>query len=468
MLVVEACPAKFSKSKEERLDQIIEAAARCSDYELLTANVVVEGQADMLACFLAQLMLVRPNLAAQPDSLLSMHLQLLERVCGKGLADLTYPQPPKTLQICLHLQGCWTEFRLAVQAVQEATKSITAIKERVHAFLSETLAYRARGQPKTMLDAAELREFLLYTSVSGERLTQMNKDVKLDKLAISKVEDLLKRHFKLLREIFKHYSTVKPSGSRGVELKGLLRLYQECKLRSKQFAPFHLETIFNNHLEDKTRSGEKLLAPHEFVEVIILSAFTKFQGTSNSLAELLGLLIEDHLKPNACNETESMFQKMAYSSEVREVFDQHSSELFCLFQLYASLDMSTTEAMQREDTMNRTEFQMMLDDGGFLDLTLPEHAVQEIFQGIQQNATAEGENYGDEGIDDDEELSLSEFLDGLVAVAAYKFPDPFVPLSTRLNTFLLQLFATLRKHWSRKRGAPRVDQMLNALQKKIR
>lgn len=102
--------------------------------------------------------------------------------------------------------------------------------------------------------------------------------------------------------------------------------------------------------------------------------------------------------------------------------------------------------------MNITEFQMMLDDCGFLDLILTESAVQQIFQGIQQNATAESE---DEGMDDDEEMSFSEFLDGLVAVAAYKFPEPFTPLATRINSFLLQLFAALRKHWSRKRGAPR-------------
>ena len=32
---------------------------------------------------------------------------------------------------------------------------------------------------------------------------------------------------------------------------------------------------------------------------------------------------------------------------------------------------------------------MLLEDCGFLDLTLTEAAVQQIFQGIQQNATAE-------------------------------------------------------------------------------
>ena len=467
----QACPlGDFSENREERLEQIISAAARCSDYELLTVNAVVEGQSDMLACFLAQLMLVRPNLAAQPDSLLSMHLQLLQQVCSDGLTSLTYPHPSKTMKICLQLEGCWTEFRLAAQAVQDATKSISGIKERVHAFLGETLSHRARGQPKTMLDAKELREFLFYTSLNPERLTNMNKELNLDAAAVGKVEEILRRHFRLLREIFKHYSTSKSSGTTGVDLKGLLKLFQECKLRSKEFAPFHLETLFNNHLEDKTRtSEERHLASHEFIEVLILCAFTKFRTAASSLSDQMLLLIDLHLKPNACNDAESMFQKMAYSAPVRQVLDQHSKELFYIFQLYAFLDMSTTDAMQKENTMNITEFQMLLDDCGFLDLTLTDGAIQQIFQGIQQNATAnEEENDDAEGVDDDEEMSFSEFLDGLVAVAAYKFPDPFTPLSARINTFLLQLFAALRKHWSRKRGAARVDMMLNALQKKMR
>eukprot|EP00438_Fugacium_kawagutii_P012359 Skav200005 [mRNA] locus=scaffold4475:52245:53684:+ [translate_table: standard] len=469
----EACPqVEFSENREERLEQIIVVAGRCSDYELLTVNAVVEGQSDMLACFLAQLMLVRPNLAAHPDSLLAMHLQTLEEVCSEGLIDLTYPHPSKTMKICLQLEESWTKFKLAAQAVQDATKCISGIKERVHSFLGETLSHRARGQPKTMLDAKESREFLFYTSLNAERLLAMNKELTIDATAVGKVEDILRRNFRLLREMFKHYSTSKSAGANGVDLKGLLKLFQECKLRSKEFAPFHLETIFNN-LEDKAaKTGdERLLAPHEFIEVLILCAFTKFRGAaSNSLAEQMLLLIDLHLKPNACNDAESMFQKMAYSSQVRQVLDNHSKELFYIFQLYAFLDMSTTEAMQKENTMNITEFQMLLDDCGFLDLTLTEVAVQQIFQGIQQNATAnDDDNDADvEGVDDDEEMSFSEFLDGLVAVAAYKFPDPFTPLSSRINTFLLQLFAAIRKHWSRKRGAPRVDMMLNALQKKMR
>ena len=42
---------------------------------------------------------------------------------------------------------------------------MASIRERVHSFSGETLSHRARGQPKTMLDAKELREFLVYTSL---------------------------------------------------------------------------------------------------------------------------------------------------------------------------------------------------------------------------------------------------------------------------------------------------------------
>merc|ERR1712176_1362604 len=116
---------------------------------------------------------------------------------------------------------------------------------------------------------------------------------------------------------------------------------------------------------------------------------------------------------------------------------------------------------------------MLLIHCDMLDETLTETAMQQIFEGIQQSATDGDTDSGaandeDIGIDDDEELSLSEFLDGLVAIAAYKFPDPFVPFHGRVNSFILKLFTAVRRHWSRKRISPRVDALLNSLQKKLR
>ena len=181
------------------------------------------------------------------DSLLAMHLQLLEQVCGEGFGALAADNPSETMKFCLELDSCWNEFRLAAQAVQEASKTMSGILERVHAFLGETLSHRARGQPKTMLDAKELREFHLYTSVNADRLSQtLGKEAgketeKLEPAVLAKLEEQLRRHFRLLRDIYKHYSSSSPSGAHGVALEGLLKLFQECKLRSKELAPHHLE-----------------------------------------------------------------------------------------------------------------------------------------------------------------------------------------------------------------------------------
>jgi len=445
----------------------------------------VEGQSDMLACFLAQMLLTHPNLSARSDSLLAMHLHLLEQVCSDGLALLASPNrgPAEAMKLCLDLEARWSEFTLATQAIQEAVKTMAGVKDRVQLFLAETLSHRARGQPKTMLDAKEVREFMFYTSLNQEHLGAiLGRDVVDMPGSLAKVEDMLRRHFRLLRDIFRHYCVQNPShGSQGITLEGLLKIFQDCKLRSKELAPHHLEVIFNDHVQadSSKHNDERSLAPHEYIEVLLHCAHSKFKGTADYLPEQMSLLIENHLKPNACNDSESLFQKMAYSTKVRQVLDKHSAELKIIFQLYATLDMSSTEAMQRASTMNITEFQMLLEDTELLDETLTVDAVQQIFEGIQQSATAEApaieeeeeeleDDDDPEGLDDDDEMAFSEFVDGLIAVVAYKFPDPFTPLSSRINTFILQLYTSLRKHWSRKRISPLVDTMLNALQKKMR
>lgn len=55
----------LAEDPEERIEQILGAAHRCVDFELLSASAILEGQSDMLAAFFAQLFLVRPNLAAK-------------------------------------------------------------------------------------------------------------------------------------------------------------------------------------------------------------------------------------------------------------------------------------------------------------------------------------------------------------------------------------------------------------------
>lgn len=467
----EAYAEEIPAGQEDRYDEILAAAAKCCDFELLTLNALLDGQSDMLASFLAQLFMTRPNLEAAPTSLLAMHVMLIENVCCSGLDMLSRPRSTaEAMEFCTELTHQWNEFTLAIQTVQEATKTMKAIRERLQSFIGETLACRARGQPRVMIDAKEARELMLYSSVDQEQLSALLPKEPIDNPTVVKIEEVLRTNFRLLREVFRYYAASPGASSQGIGLGGVLKLFQDCKLRSRDLAPQHVEAIFTTHL-DNTKSSETTILAHSFVEVLIQLANVKFRSSIETIPEQLRHLIDKYLRPHACQDSDSGFLKAANDPKVRKVLEKHSHELKIIFQLYATLDMSTAEAMQRINTINIKEFQMLLADTDLLDATLTVQEVEQIFEQIQQSTSDDvllGDGPNDDGMGDDDELALSEFLDGLVAITAYKVPDPFTPLSVRLDKFLMELFASLRKHWSRKRISTQVDAMLNALQKKLR
>jgi len=370
----------------------------------------------------------------------------------------------EVMRFCMRLEGQWNEFTLAAQMVADANKTMNSIYDRMHTFLGDTLIHRARGQPRVMLDAKEAREFLVYTSLNVERLGPLVTKDSGDLNLVSKIEDLLRKHFRFLREVFQYYSTTSGGNGSGISLEGLLKLYQDCKLRSRDLAPHHLEVLFCDHVDGNT-PGDRTLTPQTFVEVLLHCANLRFRTTSDLLPGQFSHLVDHHLKLHACQDSDCIFQRLAYDPKVRQVLEDNSKELRMIFQLYSIMDASTSEAMERVLTMNLKEFHMLLTHCHMLDNNLTEAAMQQIFEGIQQSATQ-----GDvcEGLDDAEELAFSEFQDGLIAIAVYKFPDPFKPFHERVSAFIMHLFGTLRKHWSRKRGSPQVDAMLNLLQKKLR
>lgn len=61
--------------------------------------------------------------------------------------------------------------------------------------------------------------------------------------------------------------------------------------------------------------------------------------------------------------------------------------------------------------------------------------------------------------EDDDELSFAEFLDGLVAVAMYKDPNPFVPFKDRVELFLLDcVFRPLCEFWREEKVTVPLDE----------
>lgn len=474
--------------------RIIAASARCVNFEVLTQEVLAEGQSDMLAAFLCGLFLHRPNLDVQRNSLMFMHLRLLDDTCRQGYAVLEKCKEggdegvEELTAFCAQLEEKEDDIRLAVQCIQEVRRTMTIVNERVQAFLGHILSHRARGEPVIMIDAKEERDFHRHTTVNPMRvkaLIQGQMDEKgqersnLDE-AVGRIEDLLRKHFRLTRDMYKYYSTTTSIGA-GITLESLMCIYQDCRLRSRDFPPHIVESIFNNTIEE-TSEDQVVLPPEGFVEAMLHFASIKYARYHDSLFEQMAALIDSNLKPLACQEHENFFRKMAYDIDVRLVLRKHIEELKIIFQVYAAMDTSSTEALQRSKTMNVSEFQMLMEHCNLLDQKFSHLTVKEIFDQIQQSATdharqLEGEaeehnmmDDGDEGLSDDDELSFSEFLDGLVAIVMYKDPNPFVSFSLRVDKFLVDIFfSSLRHYWSRSRQAStHLKKLLNALQKKVK
>ena len=124
--------------------------------------------------------------------------------------------------------------------------------------------------------------------------------------------------------------------------------------------------------------------------------------------------------------------------------------------------------------MNISEFKIFLNHCDVMDnQRVGPTAITYIFDQIQHDASEVDGGDMEDGEADDEELSFSEFLDGLVAVVMYRTPNPFHPLPLRLEKFLLAIFQGLRRHWVkeaafRKSHNPNVRELMNALQKKVK
>lgn len=57
--------------------------------------------------------------------------------------------------------------------------------------------------------------------------------------------------------------------------------------------------------------------------------------------------------------------------------------------------------------------------------------LKRIFGNVQDDEGNEGDEAGDEN-----ELVFTEFLEVMCASAIYRYPDPFIPIAKRLDTFM--------------------------------
>merc|ERR1711871_602861 len=91
-------------------------------------------------------------------------------------------------------------------------------------------------------------------------------------------------------------------------------------------------------------------------------------------------------------------------------------------------------------SLNSNEFRKLLKDRHLIDNQFTEENLQSIFVKIQDDddTTAMATGTGGEGevdLEEAMELSYPEYLEGLCAVGLFRDPDPYIPLTSRIEDF---------------------------------
>uniref|UniRef100_A0A7S1JTC3 Uncharacterized protein n=1 Tax=Vitrella brassicaformis TaxID=1169539 RepID=A0A7S1JTC3_9ALVE len=427
------------------------------------------------------------------------------------------------MDFCHDLESSFTEIAAAMEEIEQTRHVTDLIQGKVRELHTDILAHRARGQMRALMDARESRDFADFTTIRRsvlQRVMQMkNGNGSLDRLDeyMEKCEDILRRHYKLIRRVYRHYAAMRPPSRYGLSFDALIVIYQDCKLRSKGLPPSSVEVIYNEICEaaatergdisprDSSGSEQIPLAPDMFIEALLRMSQIR-QSTKKALPDKLEEVLTDHIKVYALQDIEEAFRIQASTPNVREVLRKHDDILRSIFFVYASLDQSTESAQSKVTTMNINEFSQLLTDCEILDSTFGQAAVKATFENIQRTqrsvslaarardddgnlvpsavtaavppetqpsgaAVGAGPDMkAEDGLDDDSELAFSEFVDGMVAVALFKNPNPFISVDSRLERLLVdKVFTSLRTHWNKPAGTqlaktnPSVLRMLRLL-----
>eukprot|EP01065_Artemidia_motanka_P029875 TRINITY_DN35943_c0_g1_i1.p1 TRINITY_DN35943_c0_g1~~TRINITY_DN35943_c0_g1_i1.p1 ORF type:complete len:984 (+),score=267.05 TRINITY_DN35943_c0_g1_i1:48-2954(+) len=312
-----------------------------------------------------------------------------------------------------------------------------------------------RGGERPQLTAKQEQEMQQYTRVPVHFVAEFLPPPPDQTSAHDQLIRLLDTRGELLKKVYRFYCTsgdiamAARQGTLVKQQKGaegslntmsraeLYRFVHDCKLLGKRLKRPQLDALFTKVValrrgaDGGDQSYDSELIPVEFTALLCHLSNLLFRRTDDqSIAERVARLLDTEVGPRACSSEVDTFRAMIYRPDVQRTLREHRDELTRTFLHFAC---QSKELGRRDDsTMDLDEWKAFIKTGSLIDSVFNERASKAVFLRLQD----------DEG---EEEVSLSyaQFCEALVAIACYKVPSPFEPLTQRLKTFLQKLRANL-------------------------
>jgi len=201
-------------------------------------------------------------------------------------------------------------------------------------------------------------------------------------------------------------------------------MVRDCRLVTKRLTPQRIDILFirvnvdNRDEEGVTSDFDKTLSPGEFIEALVRMA--QQRGTEGTLTSRFEAMMYDVIIPNACQSNSDEFRALLSAPQVREVFARHHAALRAIFTHFAAADFKG--GREKLVSISLEEYLMLINKAELVSI-LSVVQCRRIFAASQ--------------IDDDiSEMVFAEFTESIGALAQHADPNPYVPISIRLDQFL--------------------------------
>ncbi|ETW10304.1 hypothetical protein H310_00644 [Aphanomyces invadans] len=354
------------------------------------------------------------------------------------------------LKSALQITNAYDQDESLREACRELVRRLRTLQECqvkllvVHKQLQRVLAMHRQAVLRANLSdfcrRLKGRESMIAVALEKEELVPM---VQLDYTRVSRfcsVDDFTAIQLVFLEHVVPVIHIFKASGAasggKSISEHEFYKLMSQCGLiERKNMTRAYLQLIVQASIKDDVatgavgtpdvdRFGDVDLTSTEFTEALLRVAnHLHEKRPAVPLVDMVKELIEVRLMPVASaieRQGIGSFKRQLRQPDVVSVLRAHDKKLKRLFAFHA--------CEKRGKFMTLAEFEGWLKEQRLIDALFPHTRIKQLFYAVQQDTT-DGEV--------DLELIFAEFVEALAAVAVFRNPNPYVSLSSRLESFLV-------------------------------
>eukprot|EP01062_Namystynia_karyoxenos_P026952 TRINITY_DN20799_c0_g1_i1.p1 TRINITY_DN20799_c0_g1~~TRINITY_DN20799_c0_g1_i1.p1 ORF type:complete len:1443 (+),score=400.24 TRINITY_DN20799_c0_g1_i1:76-4329(+) len=355
-----------------------------------------------------------------------------------------------------------TEWRQRMNASWSRSMRWRSAAAAAQSLATEALLSKVQGRAVKGATTAESVERKLYVQdpieVCQDIFTSIP-DTSEGARVTDRVTTILSQNYRRMRRVYLFYATGDHLDAE-LSLQELLGLVQDAKLLRSGGLGVTRQMVELAFRQVANARGVSDFGPTDFVAFFLRLAEMKKGGGQGRLvgaqvAQRLRAIVEDYVCQHAMYVDLSEFQTQLYGKDSARVLERHQDIILACFRAFA------TASVKGDPRMTMKDWVEVVDNMNIIDATLGHHQVRFTFVRMQdlESDPALGmvrTNAGNEHV-----LKHREFVECLAALACFKAPAPYLPLSRRLARFLENHFVptyTDGRHWRVRSELARIKQ----------